>query len=385
MTNNILDNLFYKEKLGISGKTTFIKNVRERHPEIKLKDINEYLKNQEVNQINTTVNKTYEYKITAPPRTFQIDIFWWKKSESLMPILLLVDILSRKAFAYVLPKSKKEKRAEVSVKTLQIFKNDVGYIHGLEGDNDFGSAAIKKFCNDNNIRLDTSVSKLEHISKGNKLGIIDRLVRTLRELIERYFAITGHKMDSLKEVVATIIATYNSDNHRTLNNKTPNQVFKDNDDQMARHLNDTVHNHAIYKTVPFSKSGNKVRILEDKDQFSKGKNRFSKEIYTVENKEGYKLTLKNALGEALKRTLKPSELLKVNAVENPISQAYIDKNKKAIANAKITTKLIRNEDMTKQEALKAKKQLKDNVLSPALSTRSSQRTLRDRKPINYKA
>ena len=384
MTNNILDNLFYKEKLGISGKTTFIKNVRERHPEIKLKDINEYLKNQEVNQINTTVNKTYEYKITAPPRTFQIDIFWWKKSETLMPILLLVDILSRKAFAYILPKSKKEKRAEVSVKTLEIFKNDVGYIHGLEGDNEFGSAAIKKFCNDNNIRLDTSVSKLEHISNGNKLGIIDRLVRTLRELIERYFDITGHKMDSLKEVVATIITTYNNDNHRTLNNKTPNQVFKDNDDQMARHLNDTVHNHEIYKTVPFN-SGNKVRILEDKDKFSKGKNKFSKEIYTVENKEGYKLTLKNALGEAVHRKMKPSELLKVNAVENPISQAFIDRNKKAIANAKVTTKLIRNEDMTKQEALKAKKQLKDNVLSPALSTRSSQRTLRDRKPINYKA
>ena len=383
MTNNILDNLFYKEKLGISGKTTFIKNVRERHPEIKLKDINEYLKNQEVNQINTTVNKTYEYKITAPPRTFQIDIFWWKKSETLMPILLLVDILSRKAFAYILPKSKKEKRAEVSVKTLEIFKNDVGYIHGLEGDNEFGSAAIKKFCNDNNIRLDTSVSKLEHISNGNKLGIIDRLVRTLRELIERYFDITGHKMDSLKEVVATIITTYNNDNHRTLNNKTPNQVFKDNDDQMARHLNDTVHNHEIYKTVPFN-SGNKVRILEDKDKFSKGKNKFSKEIYTVENKEGYKLTLKNALGEALKRTLKPSELLKVNAVENPISQAFIDRNKKAIANAKVTTKLIRNEDMTKQESLKAKKQLKDNVLLPALSTRSSQRTFRDQKAINYK-
>ena len=65
--NNILDNLFYKEKLGIGNKATFIKNVRERHPDIKVKDIQEYLKNQEVNQINTTVNKTYEYKITTPP------------------------------------------------------------------------------------------------------------------------------------------------------------------------------------------------------------------------------------------------------------------------------------------------------------------------------
>ena len=120
--DNILDNLFYKEKLGIGNKTTFIKNVRERHPEIKTKDIQQYLKNQEVNQINASVNKTYQYKITAPPRTFQIDIFWWKKSSTLIPILLLVDILSRKAWAYVLTKSKKEKRAEVSVKTIQEFK-----------------------------------------------------------------------------------------------------------------------------------------------------------------------------------------------------------------------------------------------------------------------
>jgi hypothetical protein len=69
--NNILDNLFYKEKLGIGNKTTFIKNVRERHPDMKVKDINEYLKDQEVNQINTSVNIKYEYKITAPPVLFK--------------------------------------------------------------------------------------------------------------------------------------------------------------------------------------------------------------------------------------------------------------------------------------------------------------------------
>ncbi len=105
--NNILDDLFYKEKFGIG--TYFIKNVRARHPEIKVKDIQEYLKNQGVSQINTTVNKTYQYKITAPPRTFQIDIFWWRKSDTLIPILLFVDVLSRKAWAYVLTKSKKKK------------------------------------------------------------------------------------------------------------------------------------------------------------------------------------------------------------------------------------------------------------------------------------
>ena len=368
--DNILDNLFYKEKLGIGNKTTFIKNVRERHPEIKTKDIQQYLKNQEVNQINASVNKTYQYKITAPPRTFQIDIFWWKKSSTLIPILLLVDILSRKAWAYVLTKSKKEKRAEVSVKTIQEFKNEVGLIKGLEGDNEFSSAAIKKFCNDNDIRLDTSVAKEEHISNGNKLGIIDRLVRTLRELIEKYFDITGHRTDNIKDVMKTIIDTYNNSSHRTLNNKSPNQVFKDNDDQMARHLNDSLHNQQIYKSVPFD-DGDKVRILEQKEKFDKGKQKFSKSIYTIDKKEGYKLIIKDE-----KRKLKPSELLKADTVSNPIAQSYIDNKIKSKTDGKITNKLIRNEQMTKDEAMKAKKQLKNNSLPPALSTRSHDRVLR---------
>jgi hypothetical protein len=118
-SNQILNDLFYKEKLGVGNKNSFIKNAREKHPEIKLKDIQEYIKSQEVTQMNTTVNKTYEYKIMAPPRTFQIDIFWWRRGDTLIPILLLVDILSRKPFAYVLPKSIKEKRGDISIKTLE--------------------------------------------------------------------------------------------------------------------------------------------------------------------------------------------------------------------------------------------------------------------------
>ena len=46
-----------------------------------------------------------------------------------------------------------------------MFKNEVEQINGLEGDNEFSKSNIKEFCEDNNIRLDTSVSKEEHISK----------------------------------------------------------------------------------------------------------------------------------------------------------------------------------------------------------------------------
>ena len=144
-------------------------------------------------------------------------------------------------------KSKKKKSEKVSVKNIQEFKDEVGLIRGLEGDNEFSSAPIKNFCNDNDIRLDTSVAKEEHISNGNKLGIIDRLVRTLRELIEKYYDITGNRTDNIKDVMKSIIDTYNNNSHRTLDNKTPNQVLKDNDDQRTRHINDSVHNQQVYK------------------------------------------------------------------------------------------------------------------------------------------
>ncbi len=44
MMNEILDNLFYIEKIGIGNKTTFIKKNRERLPEIKEKDTQQYIK-----------------------------------------------------------------------------------------------------------------------------------------------------------------------------------------------------------------------------------------------------------------------------------------------------------------------------------------------------
>jgi len=349
----ILDNLLYTEKLGVGNKTTFIKKVREKHPEFKVKDIQDYLKNQEINQVNTTVNKSYEYKITAPPRTFQIDIFWWKRGDTLIPILLLVDILSRKAWAYVLTKSKQEKRAEVNVATLQQFKAEVGNINGLTGDNEFASAPIKKFCEDNNIRLDTSVAKEEHISNGNKLGIIDRLVRTLRQLIESYYTITGNRTDNIKDVMTSVIDTYNESSHRTLKNKTPNEVFKNQDDQLARHLNDMVHNHSIYKTVPF-KSDDKVRILEERAKFEKGKKTFSKDVYTVNKKQGYKILL-----DGTSRKLKPGELLKVNSVSNPISDKYIQEKKADKKVGQVVNSLVRNAKMTVEEAKKSVQDLKN--------------------------
>ena len=98
----LLKTVFYNDQPGVTSQATFIEELKNRHPGIKINDIQEFLKNQEISQITTDIKKSYQYKITARPHTFQVDIFWFKRSELLTPILLLVDILSRKAFSYIL-------------------------------------------------------------------------------------------------------------------------------------------------------------------------------------------------------------------------------------------------------------------------------------------
>jgi hypothetical protein len=69
----------------------------------------------------------------------------------------------------------------------------------------------------------------------------------------------------------------------------------------------------VYESVPFD-IGDKVRILEKKEKFDKGKQKFSKELYTIDKREGYKI-----LVNGTSRKLKPAELLKANTVSNPTS------------------------------------------------------------------
>ena len=143
--DKILNNLYYDDKLGISGKLNFIKKVRILHPDFKVKDITEWLNTQSINQINATVTKQYNYKITADKKSFQIDIMYFKRGDTQTPILLFVDILSRKAFAYILNKSKDTTRGENILEYIEKLIKEVGGINSLIGDNEFSNKIINYY------------------------------------------------------------------------------------------------------------------------------------------------------------------------------------------------------------------------------------------------
>ena len=73
--------------------------------------------------------------------------------------------------------------------------------------------------------------------------------------------------------------------------------------------------------------------------------KFSKELYTIDKNEGYKI-----LVNGTSRKLKPAELLKTTTTANPISDKYIQDKKEEKKAGKVVSSLVRNAKMTPAEA-----------------------------------
>ena len=149
----------FDESIG-GTKAYFISKVQQKYPRLDKKDIETWFKSQEVVQINTTV-KGVNLKITAKSRTFQIDIMFCRIGQSLKPFLLLVDIMSRKAFCYSIPG---EKNMSKIITAYNKFLQEVDYVKGVEGDGEFDNTAFKKLNEEKGIQVYTSVAKDNHFT-----------------------------------------------------------------------------------------------------------------------------------------------------------------------------------------------------------------------------
>jgi hypothetical protein len=161
---------------------------------ISARTVNEYYDKLEINQMlsRVKVNKDANLTINAPPYCYQIDIVLLPKYKTSNggkdKFLLLVDILSRKAFAYIL----KSGRAGDVLDAYKQFVQDVGKdkLQSVSGDNFFSNSLFIKYNDDKGIKVYHDVAAEDHLTaNGNKLGIIDRLVRTLKQYVTKYILI----------------------------------------------------------------------------------------------------------------------------------------------------------------------------------------------------
>ena len=195
------------------------------------------------------------------------------------------------------------------------FLKDVDYVKAVEGDGEFDNTEFKKLNEEKGIQVNTSIAKDNHFTVGNKLGIIDRLTRTLKENIRKYRS-SVDTLGNLQNMIDTVVNLYNDSPHRGIQGKTPNQMWDNIKEQEKRNVIDTMRNDKIFNKLTLS-IGDDVRVLENKDKFdkdntqfsgnvqfsqeNKGNAQFSQEIYEIHDRVGYSYKVKDSEGTVKRR------------------------------------------------------------------------------------
>jgi len=240
---------------------------------ISSKVINTWWGQKEINQIYAKPKKVPGYEINGPPNSFQIDIVllpaYQKSNKGIKEFLMIIDILSRKMWGYPL----KDGKMETVLTEYRKFVESVGKnkIMSVEGDDFFSNKAFKDYNEQCKINVFTDVAKDDHLTNhGNKLGIIDRAVRTIKNYIEKHILVNN--TTKWVDVLPHLIELYNTSPHSSLDDRTPNEAYKDEVYLIQKYLKHQRYNDEIQQGIGL-KTGDRVRAMVGKHVFDKEKHR----------------------------------------------------------------------------------------------------------------
>ena len=291
---NTLKKIYYNPTTGFQSKKKLYEAVKDKG--ITKQQVDYFLNNQEAYQLHKKpeIPKVYIPIISKYPNEILqadlLDISNLSTSNSgIHYILLVIDIFTRKAYVQPL----KNKTSETVVKA---FENIIKEVKPKIIQSDFGSEFInstfKNLLKDNNIEL-----QLINVGDKNKIGIINRMCRTLREMLNKYM--TAYKTTRYIDVLDKMITNYNNSKHTTIL-FAPNEANKHIDE--IQKINTRRYNKAIQKEVHF-RIGDKVRCIINLEAFQKHTlPKWSKQVHTIVNKTEHSYTLSNG------KTCKPYEL-----------------------------------------------------------------------------
>ena len=336
--NELLNKLYYKD-LIMSGSNELYKKAKEVHPKITMKFVKEWLSNQQSAQMNNKPVKKNEFKpiYAEQPYSFQIDLTFfprYKKQNSEYYVLFTaININTRFGYAYYA----KDKEMTTILKFIKDMekKTEINVIETDKG-SEFNNSEFKKFCEENNIILDLIKSD------SNKLGIINRWHRTIKEKLVKYF----DSFDTVRwiDIIDKIVYNYNHTKNRGIGYK-PIEV-NDFIENMIRQKK-KLEGENIRSNEKEYQVGQYVRELTDKNIFDdKMKSKYSNEIYEITKVNNNSLIIKNDKNDLFK--IKKDE---VKIVNKPTEN-----------NIKLKEKIIANKEHKQQRILKKVGVEQENII-----------------------
>ena len=206
---------------------------------------------------------------------FQFDTVFINK----LIYLMFINVNTRKVYAYAM----NNKNSKSVIEALNKFFDDVKSIKTLVSDQDpaYLNTEVLSLLKSKNINYRTTED-----NNHNVLGIINRFVRTIRDLSFKDKNISNEK-------VLKLIRIYNNTPHKSLNNKAPNEITEnDENEYIQRKISET---DEIKNEYNFE-IGDRVRIVLDKNKLTKNRTNLSTEAFLIDDISGNQYVIKAADG-----------------------------------------------------------------------------------------
>lgn len=287
--NDILDKL-YRQQGFLLGRDKLFAKVKEVYPDsgITIRQVNEYLKHQNLNQTTRRPPKQKNFSVFIPKYPFhhlQIDLQSYinKPVRGFQYLLVVIDVFSR--FAFVKPLKKN---------TMVITAREIGHILDWISEN-YPQYKMKLVQTDNGAEFGKDVSEmlknrgLKHIKSTPQVpqsnGFVERYNDTHKSILYKYIQLNKGDWVSNSQKVVKI---YNNSQH-SATKMTPQQVLdlpqKELDeltDRLRKHAREKKAKYQVGQDKTLLQVGDKVRLrLKSSSALSRMDKKFSDEIYTV--------------------------------------------------------------------------------------------------------
>ncbi|KAI5520773.1 integrase core domain containing protein family [Trichomonas vaginalis G3] len=218
----------------------------------------------------------YDYYLPIYSKThdaYQFDTLVQSKKGRKPPFLIFINVNTRKAFAYIM----KNKGTKEVLRVLQTFVAE-HHPTSLTSDQDsaYLSNEITEFLIKHNV---THYTTEDH--NHNILGIINRFIRTLRDL--------NKERDFTEESMNKVINAYNKSTHNSTGFK-PNQMTSKEEDEYIKQKRMLTEERRSSSLLP----GTKVRIILEHKPHEKVRNQLSDDYYIVDSSQGNGYLIKAA-------------------------------------------------------------------------------------------
>ena len=252
-----------------SGAYKFYQEVKNIHPKVTLKKVNEFLKSQDAYTLHKRTRKPKFHRtlVFKPRDLWQIDLLdmqkYSKENDGYRYICVIIDCFSR--YVWVKPLKNKTGKATVKALALLLMNERPKLIQADQG-TEFFNRDVKRM-------LEAFGPKLYHTYTDKKAAIVERVQRTLRGRLGRLFTKRGNFkwIDKIDDIVTA----YNNTHHSSIKMK-PADV---DEEHIANIFFNSLPN--LKKTIKFS-NGDRVRILIKKNQFAKEfEKSWSEEIFKI--------------------------------------------------------------------------------------------------------